>query len=55
MRMKDCLKKKINSKEGKRVALSIRVTKEHSDWMRKNKLSPTAILSVASKELGFKE
>ena len=39
----------------KSVALSIRVTKDVSDFMKKKNISPTALFNAALKEVGYKE
>ena len=41
--------------ERKSVALTIRITPKLSKWMHENKYSPTAILTEATKDLGFKQ
>lgn len=41
--------------EKRPISLIIKITKSQSDFMRKENLSPTAILNEALNELGFKE
>lgn len=51
---KENLKRRRES-NGKLCQLNIRISKETSDWLAKEKLSPTAVFNEACKELGFKE
>ncbi len=44
-------KNEVKRKERKSVRLSLRITKEDSDFMNKEKLSPNAIFSKAISEL----
>ena len=43
--------KDIKHKERKTVAMSIRTTKEISEWMKKNSISPTSLFNTSAKEL----
>ena len=39
----------------KTIALSIRITKDVSDFMREKNISPTGLFNAALKEVGYKE
>ncbi len=44
-------KNEVKKREVKSVQISIRTSKENSDFMKKEKLSPNAIFNLALKEL----
>lgn len=55
MKIQNCKRKQVDKTKNKVMQLSIRITKELSEWLRKNELSPTGVFDEAVKELGYKE
>lgn len=50
----DVNKCKIRSKGKRTMQVTIRITKDLSEWLKDNKLSPTGIFNEAVKDLGYK-
>lgn len=48
-------KELIKRKTSKEVPVSLRITKELSNWLKEKNYSPTSIFLEACKELGYKE
>ena len=54
MKLENCKRKKVEKTTDKTQSVCIRITKDVSQYLRKNDLSPTGIFNEALKELGYK-